>query len=72
MPKLSSKNQITLPIKFCKEANIKSGDILEAFICDGNITLVKKDSNNKYQLDDLLNECDENAPMLQDLEGRIK
>ncbi|MBI3562437.1 MAG: AbrB/MazE/SpoVT family DNA-binding domain-containing protein [Gammaproteobacteria bacterium] len=42
MPKVSSKRQITLPIELCEMANIKPGDEIEAFIYQGQITIVKK------------------------------
>ena len=42
MPKVSSKRQITIPIGLCDEAHIQPGDEIEAFICNGQITLVKK------------------------------
>jgi len=43
MAKVSSKRQITLPADQCKQANIKVGDEVETFICDGNITILKKE-----------------------------
>jgi len=42
MPKVSSKRQITIPIEQCKEAHIKAGDIVETFIYNNQITIVKK------------------------------
>ncbi|MBL4867922.1 MAG: AbrB/MazE/SpoVT family DNA-binding domain-containing protein [Pseudomonadales bacterium] len=43
MPKVSSKRQITIPIALCKEAHINPGDEIEAFIYEGQITIVKKE-----------------------------
>lgn len=42
MPKVSAKRQITLPINQCHALGIKPGDIVESFVVDGQITLVKK------------------------------
>ena len=42
MPKVSSKNQITLPQNIRAEAGIKSGDIVEIFVFEGKVTLVNK------------------------------
>jgi len=42
MPKISSKRQITIPIEQCNALGIKPGDIIESFVADGQITLVKK------------------------------
>ena len=43
MPKVSSKRQITIPIDLCIQAQIEPGDEVEAFIFEGQITLVKKE-----------------------------
>jgi len=42
MPKISSKRQITIPIEQCNALGINPGDIIESFVADGQITLVKK------------------------------
>lgn len=42
MPKVSAKRQITIPIDLCHEAKIEPGDEVEAFIYNGQITIVKK------------------------------
>ena len=42
MPKVSAKRQITIPINLCDEAHIQSGDEIEAFIYNEQITIVKK------------------------------
>ncbi len=42
MPKVSSKRQITIPIEQCNEAHIQAGDIVETFIYNNQITIVKK------------------------------
>lgn len=42
MPKVSTKNQVTLQVAAMKEANIKSGDDIDMFVFEGNITLVRK------------------------------
>ena len=44
MPKISAKRQITIPVDLCKEARIQPGDEIEAFIYNGQITLVKKEA----------------------------
>jgi len=43
MPKVSTKRQITLPIDICYAANIEPGDEVEAFIYNGQITVVKQE-----------------------------
>ena len=43
MPKVSSKRQITIPIDLCHEAQIEPGDEIEAFIYNGQITIMKKE-----------------------------
>lgn len=42
MPKLSAKRQITLPIDQCQALGIEPGDMVESFVVDGQLTLVKK------------------------------
>lgn len=42
MPKVSSKRQITIPIDLCQEAHIEPGDVIETFIYNDQITIVKK------------------------------
>lgn len=42
MPKLSAKRQITLPIDQCQALGIAPGDMVESFVVDGQLTLVKK------------------------------
>ena len=42
MPKVSSKRQITIPIDHCLALGIEPGDIVECFVVDGQLTLVKK------------------------------
>jgi AbrB family looped-hinge helix DNA binding protein len=42
MPKVSAKRQITIPIDQCQTLGIKPGDIVESFVVDGQLTLVKK------------------------------
>lgn len=46
MPKVSSKRQITIPIDLCHEANIEPGDEIEAYIYNGQITIVKKEKGS--------------------------
>ena len=43
MPKVSAKRQITIPIDQCLEAEIEPGDMIETFIYNGQITIVKKE-----------------------------
>lgn len=45
MAKISAKRQITIPISLCEEAHIEPGDEVEAFIYNGQITLVKKEKS---------------------------
>ena len=42
MPKVSAKRQITIPIDQCQVLGIEPGDIVEIFVVDGQLTLVKK------------------------------
>lgn len=42
MPKISAKRQITLPIDQCQALGIGPGDMVESFVVDGQLTLVKK------------------------------
>lgn len=42
MPKISAKRQITIPVEQCNALGIKPGDIIESFVANGQITLVKK------------------------------
>ena len=42
MPKVSTKRQITLPIEQCKSLGIEPGDIVESFVVNGQLTIVKK------------------------------
>ncbi len=42
MPKVSAKRQITIPIDQCQALGIEPGDIVESFVVDGQLTLVKK------------------------------
>ncbi|GAW86250.1 conserved hypothetical protein [Bathymodiolus platifrons methanotrophic gill symbiont] len=42
MPKVSAKRQITIPIEQCKSLGIEPGDIVESFVVDGQLTIVKK------------------------------
>ena len=42
MPKVSAKRQITLPIDQCRALGIEPGDVVESFVADGQLTLVKK------------------------------
>ena len=44
MPKVSAKRQITIPIDQCQALGIEPGDIVESFVVDGQLTLVKKTS----------------------------
>lgn len=44
MPKVSAKRQITIPIEQCKSLGIEPGDIVESFVVNGQLTLVKKTS----------------------------
>jgi len=46
MPKVSGKRQITIPIDLCHEAKIEPGDEVEAFIYNGQITIVKKEKGS--------------------------
>ena len=39
---MSAKRQITIPIDQCHELGIEPGDIVESFVVDGQLTLVKK------------------------------
>ena len=43
MPKVSSKRQITLPIEQCRALDIEPGDVVETFVYNGQITIVKKE-----------------------------
>ena len=43
MPRVSSKRQITLPIEQCRALGIEPGDIVETFVYDGQITVVKQE-----------------------------
>jgi len=45
MPKVSAKRQITLPIELCKEAHIEPGDEIEAYLFNGQITVVHKEKS---------------------------
>ena len=40
---VSSKRQITLPIDLCREAHIEPGDEVETFVCNEQITVVRKE-----------------------------
>ncbi len=42
MPKVSAKRQITIPIDQCQALGIQPGDVVESFVVDGQLTLVKK------------------------------
>ncbi len=42
MPKVSAKRQITIPIDQCQTLGIAPGDIVESYVVDGQLTLVKK------------------------------
>jgi AbrB family looped-hinge helix DNA binding protein len=42
MPRVSAKRQITIPIDQCQALGIEPGDIVESFVVDGQLTLVKK------------------------------
>ena len=42
MPKVSAKRQITIPIEQCKSLGIEPGDIVESFVVNGQLTIVKK------------------------------
>lgn len=42
MPKVSAKRQITIPIDQCQALGIEPGDIVESYVVDGQLTLVKK------------------------------
>lgn len=42
MSKISAKRQITLPIDQCQALGIEPGDIVESYVVDGQLTLVKK------------------------------
>lgn len=42
MPKVSAKRQITIPIDQCQALGIEPGDVVESFVVDGQLTLVKK------------------------------
>lgn len=46
MPKVSTKRQITIPIDLCLEAEIEPGDEVEAFIYNGQITILKKEEGS--------------------------
>lgn len=45
MPKVSAKRQITIPIDQCLQAHIEPGDLIETFIYNNQITIVKKELN---------------------------
>ena len=42
MPKVSAKRQITIPIDQCQALGIEPGDVVESYVVDGQLTLVKK------------------------------
>ena len=42
MPRVSAKRQITLPIDQCLALGIEPGDMVDSFVVDGQLTLVKK------------------------------
>ena len=42
MPRVSMKRQITLPIDQCLALGIEPGDMVDSFVVDGQLTLVKK------------------------------
>lgn len=42
MPKISIKRQFTIPVEQCNALGIKPGDIIESYVANGQITLVKK------------------------------
>ena len=42
MPKVSAKRQITIPVDQFQALGIEPGDIVEMFVVDGQLTLVKK------------------------------
>ena len=42
MPRVSTKRQITIPIDQCQALGIEPGDIVDSFVVDGQLTLVKK------------------------------
>ncbi len=46
MPKVSAKRQITLPIDQCQALGIEPGDVVESFVVDGQLTLIKKVSGS--------------------------
>lgn len=46
MPKVSAKRQITLPIDQCVEADIEPGDMIDTFIFNGQITVIKKEKGS--------------------------
>jgi AbrB family looped-hinge helix DNA binding protein len=43
MPRVSRKRQITLPIEQCRALDIEPGDLVETFVYNGQITIVKKE-----------------------------
>lgn len=42
MQKISMKRRITLPKELCIRAGINTGDLIEFFECEGQITVIKK------------------------------
>ncbi|MDH5546192.1 MAG: AbrB/MazE/SpoVT family DNA-binding domain-containing protein [Gammaproteobacteria bacterium] len=42
MARVSAKRQITIPIDLCLQADIHPGDEVDAYIFNGQITIVKK------------------------------
>ncbi len=44
MPRVSAKQQITLPIALCREVGIEPGDEYSCFVAGGRITIVRKEA----------------------------
>ena len=47
MPKVSAKRQMTILIDQCQALGIEPGDTMEMFVVDGQLTLVKRQEQQK-------------------------
>lgn len=65
--KLGNSKGAVIPAKLLKELNIDVGDKLEAKAVDGALVITPIATKPKYALADLLAQCDNGAPISEEL-----
>lgn len=65
--KIGNSAGIIIPAQLIKALNLKEGDVLSIEEKEGKVVISPAGPRPKYKLEDLLAQCDPNAPMTNEL-----